>query len=107
MLCLDLTPNLLFQLFINLVIFAISLLGIFFSRKHILLILIGFEIMLLSLNLNFILLSVYLDDIMGWLFALFILTIAAAELSVGIAIVIVYFRINNHIQVTKPMVLKS
>jgi len=79
------------------ILFFIGLLGVFITRKNIIIILMCIELMLLSVNMNFIIYSVYLDDIFGQLFALFVLTVAAAESAIGLAILVVYYRINGTI----------
>ena len=79
-----------FQLLTNIVLFFIGVLGIISNRRNILIVLMCIELILLSINLNFILFSVYLDDSYGQLFSLFILTVAAAEAAVGLAILILY-----------------
>jgi NADH-quinone oxidoreductase subunit K len=88
---------------INIILFIISLFGVTFSRKNLLIILICIELMLLSLNLNFIILSVYLDDICGQLFSLFILTVAAGESSIGLAVMIAYYRVRGSIVLQKTI----
>jgi len=73
--------------------FFIGLLGISVNRKNILLVIVCVELILLSINFSFLLTSYYLDDILGQIFAIFILTVAAAETSIGLAILIIYYRI--------------
>jgi NADH-quinone oxidoreductase subunit K len=73
--------------------------GLFLNQKNILVMLMSLEIMFLSLSFNLILSSVYLDDIVGQIFALLVLTITAAESSIGLAILVVYYRIRNTITV--------
>ena len=80
-----------------LILFFIGLLGIFITRKNIIVILMCVELMLLSVNMNFIIYSIYLDDILGQIFALFVLTVAAAESAIGLAILVIYYRINGTI----------
>jgi NADH-quinone oxidoreductase subunit K len=92
---------------VNLIIFLICLLGIFFNFRNILIVLMGIELMLLSLNLNFIYFSLYLDDLYGQLFSLFILTIAASESAIGLAIIIIYYRIRGNILINQIAVLKN
>ena len=84
---------------ISLLLFLISTLGIFLNQKNILIMLMSLEIMFLSVSFNFIFLSVYLDDILGQIFSLLILTVAAAESSIGLAILVVYYRIRSLITV--------
>ena len=92
---------------VNLIIFLICLLGIFFNFRNILIVLMGIELMLLFLNLNFIYFSLYLDDLYGQLFSLFILTIAASESAIGLAIIIIYYRIRGNILINQIAVLKN
>jgi len=94
------------QLTINSSLFLLSLFGIIFNRQNILISLMCIELMLLSLNLNFILFSIYLDDIYGQLFSLFILTVAAAESAVGLAIIIIYYRIRSTISISQHPLLR-
>ena len=94
------------QLSANLFLFFIGLSGIIFNRRNILIILMCIELVLLSLNLNFILFSVYLDDLYGQLFSFFILTIAAAESAIGLAIIIIYYRIRGNIEINTQFTLK-
>ena len=78
------------QLFTNFFLFLLSLVGFVFNKRSILVTLICIELMLLSINLNFIVFSAHLDDILGQVFSIFILTVAAAESSIGLAIVILF-----------------
>lgn len=80
-------------------LFCISVAGIFLNRKNILIILMCIELMLLSVNMNFIAFSHFLDDINGQVFVFFILTVAAAESAIGLAILVVLFRNRNTIDV--------
>ncbi len=73
-------------------LFAISVVGIFLNRKNVIVLLMAIELMLLAVNLNFIAFSHYLDDIAGQVFVFFILTVAAAESAIGLAILVVLFR---------------
>ena len=74
------------------VLFCISLAGIFLNRKNVIVLLMSIELMLLSVNMNFVAFSHYLGDIAGQVFVFFILTVAAAESAIGLAILIVMFR---------------
>jgi NADH-quinone oxidoreductase subunit K len=80
------------QILTNILLFIIGSFGILLNRRSILVVLMSIELILLSVNLNFILFSVYLDDFIGQLFSLFILVVAAAETSIGLAIVIMCHR---------------
>jgi|TARA_B110000908_G_C10088461_1_gene372846 NADH-quinone oxidoreductase subunit K len=95
------------QLTINFFLFLLGLVGTALNRRNILIILMCVELFLLSLNLNFIIFSVYFDDLYGQLFSLFILTIAAAESAVGLAIIIIYYRIRGSISLDQIAVLKN
>jgi len=77
------------------ILFALSVLGIFLNRKNVIIILMSIELMLLAVNINFIAFSHYLGDIHGQIFVFFILTVAAAESAIGLAILVVLFR-NLH-----------
>jgi len=79
----------------------------FLVRKHIIIILISLELILLSINLNFVVFSIYLDDFMGQIFVLLVLTIAAAETALGLAILVVYFRLRGGISTDLINLLKS
>lgn len=80
------------------VLFFISVLGLVLNRKNILITIISLELILLTININFTIFSIYLDDIVGQVFVLFILTIAATESSIGLAILITYFKLKSFIQ---------
>ena len=80
-------------------LFCISVAGIFINRKNILILLMCIELMLLAVNLNFIAFSYFLNDIVGQVFVFFILTVAAAESSIGLAIIVVLFRNRRSINV--------
>jgi len=79
----------------------------FLSRKHIIIILISLELILLAVNINFVIFSIFLDDFMGQIFALFVLTVAAAETALGLAILIVYYRLRGGISIDLINLLKS
>ncbi len=80
-------------------LFAISIVGIFLNRKNLIVLLMAIELMLLAVNMNFIAFSYYLGDIAGQVFVFFILTVAAAESAIGLAILVVLFRNLNSIHV--------
>ncbi len=79
-------------LILGAILFAISIIGIFLNRKNVIVLLMAIELMLLALNTNFIAFSHYLNDIAGQIFVFFILTVAAAESAIGLAILVVLFR---------------
>ena len=95
------------QLTTNVLLFIIGIVGIVMNRRNILIIIMCVELVLLSLNLNFIIFSVYFDDLYGQLFSLFILTVAAAEAAIGLAIIVVYYRNAGTIRVEEIENLKG
>lgn len=101
------TTNLIYLLLVNTILFAIGALGLVLNRKNILIIIMSIELMLLSVNLNFIVFSIYLDDVLGQLFVIFILTIAATESAIGLAILSSYYRVKNTIVIDKIKRLKG
>ena len=86
-------------LFLSAVIFILGVFGIFVNRKNVIVILMSIELILLSVNINMVAFSVYLQNITGQIFTLFILTVAAAEAAIGLAILVVFFRNRGSIQV--------
>jgi NADH-quinone oxidoreductase subunit K len=80
-------------------IFSIGVTGLFMNRKSVITILMSIELMLLAVNINFVAFSVYLQDIVGQVFSLIILSIAAAEISIGLAILVLYFRNRGSIEI--------
>jgi NADH-quinone oxidoreductase subunit K len=80
-------------------LFVIAIFGIFLVKKSIIIILMSIELLLLAVNLNFIIFSIYLDDLVGQIFSLFVLTVAAAESAIGLAILVVYYRIKGIISI--------
>ena len=87
-----LTLSLSHYLILSAVLFALSVVGIFLNRKNLIVLLMAIEIMLLSVNMNFVAFSHYLGDASGQLFVFFILTVAAAESAIGLAILVALFR---------------
>jgi NADH-quinone oxidoreductase subunit K len=79
-------------LILGAILFAISIVGIFLNRKNVIILLMAIELMLLAVNLNFIAFSHFMDDLAGQVFVFFILTVAAAESAIGLAILVVLFR---------------
>ena len=99
--------NLSDYLMLGSVLFAISIVGIFLNRKNVIILLMCIELMLLAVNLNFIAFSHYLNDISGQIFVFFILTVAAAESAIGLAILVVLFRSIRSIYVDALNSLKE
>ena len=81
------------------ILFTLGIFGIFLNRKNVIIILMSIELMLLAINLNLVAFSAYLGDLAGQVFAMFVLTVAAAEASIGLAILVVYFRNRGSIEV--------
>ena len=81
------------------ILFTLGIFGIFLNRKNVIIILMSIELMLLAINLNFVAFSAYLGDLAGQVFAMFVLTVAAAEAAIGLAILVVYFRNRGSIEV--------
>ena len=89
------------------IIFTIGVAGIFLNRKNIIVILMSIELILLAVNINLVAFSSFLNDITGQIFTLFILTVAAAEAAIGLAIIVVYFRNSGSIRVEEIDKLKG
>jgi len=89
------------------ILFTIGVLGIFLNRKNIIIILMSVELILLAVNINFVAFSAYLGDLVAQVLALFILTVAAAEAAIGLAILVVYFRNRGTIAVEDVNVMKG
>ena len=86
-------------LILGAIMFCISMAGIFLNRKNVIILLMSIELMLLSVNMNFVAFSHYLGDLSGQIFVFFILTVAAAEAAIGLAILVVLFRSKHTINV--------
>lgn len=99
--------DLVHYLTVSTMLFLVGMWGIFLNRKNIIIILMSIELLLLAVNFNFIIFSVYLDDIVGQVFALFVLTVAAAESAIGLAILVIYYRIKGTIAIEFVNLLKG
>jgi NADH-quinone oxidoreductase subunit K len=88
-------------------LFTLGILGIFLNRKNVIVILMSVELMLLAVNINLVAFSAFLGDITGQIFALFILTVAAAEAAIGLAIIVVYYRNRGSIAVDDINLMKG
>ena len=97
----------LLQTITNLCLFLIGTIGIVFNNRSILIIIMCIEVILLSVNINFIIYSTYLDDFIGQIFALIIMTVAAAESAIGLAIIILFFRLKGNISLKELTNLKG
>ena len=100
-------PTLSHDLVLGAILFAISMGGIFLNRKNVIILLMAIELMLLAVNMNFIAFSSYLDDMAGQVFVFFILTVAAAESAIGLAILVLLFRNVGSIDVEDMGKLKG
>ena len=89
------------------ILFTIGVFGIFVNRKNIIVILMSVELMLLAVNINLVAFSVYLGNVVGQVFALFVLTVAAAEAAIGLAILVVFFRNRGSIAVEDVNMMKG
>src|ERR1041385_1574823 len=89
------------------ILFTVGVLGIFLNRKNIIIILMAVELILLAVNINFVAFSAYLGDLVGQVFALFVLTVAAAEAAIGLALLVVYFRNRGTIEVEDINLMKG
>ena len=89
------------------ILFALSVVGIFLNRRNLIVLLMAIELMLLALNMNFVAFSYYLNDMHGQVFVFFVLTVAAAEAAIGLAILVVLFRQKNSINVSDIGTLKG
>ena len=94
-------------LFLGAILFTIGVLGIFLNKKNVIIILMSIELILPSVNINFVAFSVYLGDLSGQIFAMFTLTVAAAEAAIGLAILVVFFRNLGSIEVQQINKLKG
>ena len=94
-------------LFLGAVLFTLGVFGIFLNRKNVITILMSIELMLLAVNINLVAFSAYLNDISGQIFTIFVLTIAAAEAAIGLAILVVFYRNRGSISVEDIDALKG
>ncbi len=101
------TVTLSHYLVLSAILLTIGVFGIFLNRKNVIIILMSIELMLLAVNINFVAFSSYLGDLVGQLFALFVLTVAAGEAAIGLAIVVVYFRNRGTIAVEDVNMMKG
>ncbi len=89
------------------ILFTIGVFGIFLNRKNVIIILMSIELILLAVNINFVAFSAHLNDLVGQVFALFVLTVAAAEAAIGLAILVIYFRNRGTIAVEDINMMKG
>ena len=89
------------------ILFVIGIFGIFLNRRNVIIVLMSIEIMLLAINLNMVAFSYFLDDFEGQIFSMFILTVAAAEAAIGLAILVCYFRNRGSISIESVNSMKG
>ena len=89
------------------IIFTIGIIGIFLNRKNVIIILMSIELILLAVNINLVSFSIYLQNLVGQVFTMFILTVAAAEAAVGLAIIVIYFKNKGSINIEQISSLKG
>ena len=89
------------------ILFTLGIFGIFLNRKNVIIILMSIELMLLAVSINFVACSGFLNNLIGQAFAMFVLTVAAAEAAIGLAILVVYFRNRGSIQVEDVSLMKG
>tara|TARA_X000001036_G_C20298570_1_gene651382 strand:+ start:310 stop:621 length:312 start_codon:yes stop_codon:yes gene_type:complete len=89
------------------IIFSIGIIGIFLNRKNVIIILMSIELILLAVNINLVSFSIYLQNLVGQVFTIFILTVAAAEAAVGLAIIVIYYKNKGSINVDQISSLKG
>lgn len=94
-------------IFLNLFIYSCGLLGLAINRKNIVIMLISIELLILGTNLNFVIFSIYLDDLAGQIYSILLLALAAAESSIGLSILISYFRTKGNISILFINLLKN
>jgi len=101
------TIGLVHYLAVAAILFTIGVLGIFVNRKNVIVILMSVELILLAVNINLVSFSVFLHDVVGQIYALIVLTVAAAEAAVGLAILVTFFRIRGDIAVDDASVMRG
>jgi NADH-quinone oxidoreductase subunit K len=89
------------------ILFTLGIVGIFLNRKNVIIILMSIELMLLAVNINLVAFSSFLNDMVGQVFAMFVLTVAAAEAAIGLAILVIYFRNRGSIEVEDINMMKG
>ncbi|MGL4371905.1 MAG: NADH-quinone oxidoreductase subunit NuoK [Alphaproteobacteria bacterium] len=94
-------------LIVSAILFTIGVFGIFLNRRNVIVILMAIELMLLAVNLNFVAFSHFLQDLSGQVFTFFVLTVAAAESAIGLAILVIYFRQRGSIEIDTANLMKG
>lgn len=99
--------SIIYYICISIYLFLVGLLGFMFNRSNILIILMSLELMLLAINFNLIVFSIFITDNLGQIFSLYILTVAAAEISIGLAILVLYYKLNYTIYIQSVSLIKG
>jgi len=94
-------------LYFSIILLLIGIIGLFLTKKHAIMMLIALELIILSVNINFIISSIYLDDLLGIIYSLINLTSAASESAIGLALLIIYYRVKGSISLDLISYLKS
>ncbi len=94
-------------LVVSAIVFSLGIVGVFLNRRNVIILLMCIELILLAVNINFVTFSVFLNDLVGQVFTLLILTVAAAEAAIGLAILVVYFRTRGTIEVDEIKMMKG
>ena len=94
-------------LILSVFIFFVGVMGLFLTRKHIILLLLSIELIFLSINYNFVIYSIFLDDLLGQFYVICIITIAAAESAIGLSILVIFYRIRGGISLDIINLLKN
>lgn len=89
------------------ILFTMGIFGVFYNRKNIIVILMSIELMLLAVNINFVAFSSFMNDLNGQIFTMFVLTVAAAEAAIGLAILVIFFRNRGSISVSDVNMMKG
>lgn len=103
----EMTIGLNHYLVVSVLLFSIGLIGMVASRKSVITLLMSIELMLLAININFVAFSAFLNDLVGQIFVMFILTVAAAEVAIGLAILVLYFRQRGTVDVADISTMKG
>ena len=96
-----------YYLSVSAILLVIGVFGIFLNRKNVIIILMSLELILAAVNINFVAFSVFLSDMVGQIFTMFVLTVAAAEASIGLAILVCFYRLRNSILVDEANSMKG
>ena len=92
---------------LSVIIFTIGIIGVFLNRKNVIIILMSIELILVAVNINLVSFSIYLQDLVGQVFTMFVLTVAAAEAAIGLAIIVIYYKNKGSINVEQISSLKG